>query len=483
MLVIKDKFHKDEKSLLLLEWTFSNQDKFLTNLESAGIFDVVINIQQLSSAYMRDPEADYEKRIIEFYDNWQKEYGYDFRAFSNIYCGFDTENWLGAYFDIHGIEHSVIINTGKGIIYNIEHLFNGCSRESVDFARKHCTLLGEGKYTLKRFVDKRVEIERPLEKDVIFDFRDLWFNVSDELRRKISSILPQEELKKLSDDESYLVLPNSTGYMTPRTRLPVNRRYYVYQLALDFYCNAGENARIYYKEHPQTNLSDGDKYFKNCTVLPPIIPVEFFALIDGFSVNNLIAVTSTSGKWLSPFVKNFYSPAEIFFNTFREIYRHFAAFAIDELISDEKTAYHICGINKPFIEDFTANVLHRKIEYKGINQTILNGNIFTLLDDVNVKSLIYGLANASNDAKCVIYYTDMFYLPKYISLRQYVVPILIKKCVIDGSCIADIDDEYICFFSKDATVRDKVRKLNKVRILPHTRMALNIKAVSDTFWR
>jgi hypothetical protein len=482
MLVIKDKFHKDEKSLLLPQQGYhipTVEHDFFRKLKENGVFDEIISCRGQPTDHNRD----YDEQVTEYYDSFFEKQNICLDDFSDIYLGFDTFNPLGAYLDIRGIRHSVIIGTCAEWIYNLSETLGGYPHKYVDWTRRHCILQGEGQYTQKRFADKRVEIEKPLEKDVILDFRDLWFNLSDELRRKISSILPQEELKKLSDGESYFVLPNSIGYMTPRTRLLANRRCYVYQLALDFYCNAGENARIYYKEHPQVNLSDGDKYFKNCTVLPPIIPVEFFALIDGFSVNNLIAVTSTSGKWLSPFVKNFYSPAEIFFNTFREIYRHFAAFAIDELISDEKTAYHICGINKPFIEDFTANVLRRKIEYKDINQTILDGNIFTLLDDVNVKSLVYGLTSASNGAKCVIYYTDMFYLPKYISLRQYVVPIVIKKCVIDESCIADIDDEYICFFSKDATVRDKVRKLNKIRVLPHTRMALNIKAVSDTFWR
>jgi hypothetical protein len=482
MMLIKDKFHKDEKSLLLVlcPLDLSNQ-KFFDQVKNARIFDEVMTAKDFGPS--KDPEADYEKQIVEFFDDWQVEYGYDFRAFSNIYCGFDTVNWLGAYLDIRGIEHCVIIASGKNIIYDIEHIYAGKPQRLTDFSRKHCSLLGEGKYTLKRFADKRVEIEKPLEKDVILDVQDLWLNISNELKRKISSILPQEELKKLSDEESYLVLPNSTGYMRPKTGLPNDRRCYVYQLTLDFYCNAGKNARIYYKEHPQVNLSDGDKYFKNCTVLNPIVPVEFYTSIDGFSVNNLIAVTSTAGKWLTPFVKNFYNPAEIYFYTFREIYRHFAAFAIDELVSDEKTNYHICGINKPFIEDFTTNVLHRKIEYKGLNQTILKGNIFTLLDDVNVKSLIYGLTDASNDAKCVIYYTDMFYLPKYIPLRQYVVPIQIKKCVTDENCIADIDDEYIYFFCKDATVRDKVKKLNKIKVLLHTQIALNIKVVSDTFWQ
>lgn len=482
MLVIKDKFHKDEKSLLLLLQGYHIprvEHDFFHKLKENGVFDEIISCQ----GQPNDHNRDYDEQVAGYYDSFFEKQNIRLVDFSEIYLGVDTFNPVGAYLDIRGIRHNVVLGTSEDWVYNVSEIFGKYPHKYTEWTRRHCILLGEGQHTQKRYMDVTVKREIQLDKDVVMDFNQLFMELSGHIKAKISAALDVDVMRKLSDDESYLVLPNGTGYMQPRTRLPENRRCYVYQLALDFYCKAGENARIYYKEHPQTGLSDGDKYFKNCTVLDPLVPAEFYALIDGFSVNNLLVVTSTSGKQLRPFVKNCYNPAEIYFNTFREIYRHFASFAIDALISDEKTAYHICGINKLFIEDFTRNVLRREIEYKDINQTILKGNIFTLLDDVNVKSLIYGLTNASNDAKCVIYYTDMFYLPRYIPLRQYVVPIVIKKCVLDESCIADTDDEYICFFCKDAAARDKVKKLNKVKVLPHTRMALNIKAVSDTFWR
>jgi hypothetical protein len=474
LIVIKDKYHADEESLLLQGFHTPDVDApFFARLKDNRVFGSVISCKGQPG----DHERGYDEQIKEYYDSFFAENNIELKKFTEIYLSFDTFNPLGAYLDLRGITHNVIIATCQNWVYDISHTLGKLPQKYVDWMRSRHALLGEGEYTKIRYMHSNIEkIEVPLEKDVLLDFDEMFLSCGNETKGKLVSCLDLPVNVNTKTD-SYLVLPNSTGYMSPRTRLPVNRRCYVYQLILDFYCNAPQNANIFYKEHPQVNLNDGNKYFYNCTVLDCVIPFELFALKENLRFTNLVCVNSTSSIAAKNMCDKIFSAHVDIFYEFRLMFLYYAVFKIDDIVSDRSTAHHHCSVNLSFLSDFAAQVFAKHYEWKGINQTILSGNIFAVLGKNIAPNCIYiALKNATSNVKAIIMYTEMFEIERFKIFTDYLVKIKIKKCVTSSSCIADTDDEQFFFFCKDKAIRDKVSNMNEIKNCYNSNLVLNIIA-------
>lgn len=487
MIVLRYKFHKNEKSVLLIIQDDSKADVYRA-LEEKKIFDKVIPYNGFIGRFEGNKERT-NQVICDYFCQLFQEADIDLAAIGRVYIATDLSGAFGIYAYNKCIGYSIVESCpGQLDFSRYEYIENVWYKGRVsithaELIRETSALTGD-----ERLVEKYVLVlPRPQDKSFSTHKRMLYVDFTKEL-----SHLPSEVKEKILSIYNVscndftaidtLILPNSAGYLgVPMAKYP-----YLYQLALDYFvANAGSVA---IKDHPN-GLTDYAKKIPGVISLDRNFPIDFISLLQDVRIKNVVALHSTSIDKIRPYVDNTIELGRGYFTKqlFQILHQLYVTYSLIESISDQSVNFHQM-YNFRFLQKYLHYVLPQceSKELNSIDPASLNGNAFNVVVCCPPIKKIDICSDPQKGDKYIItvFLNDSngfdFCDVKGPELLDQVIPIKITKTALREDILADMSDEYIYVFVKDAETRKKVRTFSLSKTLYYTGIEIKVAPLEDS---
>lgn len=483
MIVLRYKFHKNEETVLLISRDSSKTDIYQA-LEDKKFFDKVIPYNMDIGSFEGNKERATQV-ICDYFQNLFQEAGINLIAAEKVYISSDTTCPFGIFAYKKRIAYSMVeFNPGQLTNfkrYEYREKDGNADRAYSELLREASALTGD-----ENLVETYVLVlPRPREKSfsthkrtVYIDFTKELSLLSDEVKEKILSVYHISSSDFTAIDT--LILTNSKGILK-QSGLPEEKFPYLYQLLLDYYVtNAG---RIVVKRHPYGLLHYTGRIPDMAGNINGLLPIEFIAFFQDVKIKNVVVVESTSVDKIAPYVNNVFAAGMDYYRNqhFQMLHQLYVAYSLAGSIGDQ---------NIEFYQTLKLNFLQRYLHYvfpqygskelKGVDPNTLKGNAFTVIDrcpPTKEADICDGLQNAGEDAITVFLNSDEsfdFYDSNRPELLDQMIPVKITKTALRENILADMEDEYIYVFAKDAEVREKVRTFSLSKTLYYTGIKIEV---------
>jgi hypothetical protein len=487
--------HTGEEAVLAVSSAALQQSDFAKRLVEEKIFNEIILVLGAFSLKEESVEI-HEQKIRDYFDTLVEQNNLDLNNFSDIYISQDITGEFLIYLSMRNIQY-ILIEMYMENFQQFDNLSKPFIFESVKAAhssytevlQKHKALYGDGGICKKRLraENGKSNHSKSLYKDEWLDFNFLFDSISDEYKNIISKCL-DENIHSVQEKDACLVLSDLPNYLTPNTQLDYADMRLVHQLALDYY-NRNDKSRIIVKEHPHSSPNFTlDKYIERSIVLDPVIPIEFYKLIQNFSINKALSITTSALEKITGCVKENIQLGQSYYGHFRLCHKLFFAFSLHLRLNSGKTVCNYAkGFNAEFIHNFARFCFDDLPDYKPemeFGWQDLKGDNFTIINEVppeSKKDLIAGLDGADPLSKIVFLNTKKdftFFDFERLDLLKYITPFVIEKTAVSNKCISDTKQESLFLFCKDKAVRDAAKTFSMQKSLKHTKLTLYMSAVS-----
>lgn len=485
--VLKYYLYKEQEVTLLIRGNFC-ESEFVKNLVQKGIFKKTVPYEDyfVFSSFLGDRhisksyrDEDWRSIVTDYFDAVMAEHEISIYDFSEIITTCDINNNFYLYC-VFKEKPAIFMEMGEDQFKN-QARYSGNRIEAngslvlEELNRKYHALSGEGTVTTRRIL-MGSDCRKINEKDIQLDFLDLFYHMSQEEKRYVAACIPAGTMVEFKDLD--LILLNSPMWRRPLIKLLPPFHYYLYLLIADYYCNG---RKVAFKDHPYGGRGLLEKQLTEAEyILDKDIPIEFYGLLEGFHINRVFRIESTSGTKIRRFVDEEISLNRSYMASYRQIHKLYASYLIDAYLQIPSTRYHLYGIDREFVMMFHKYAFQPflKDDPRGIDTRILKGNIFTVVGDVPTSeydNIEYALNNADDNTR-VVFLSDYLKEIKESVLLDYAIPIVIEKHKQKETVLCDTETEVIYFFCKNKEVRDNVKKLNYRKELPHTGISLHIFA-------
>lgn len=482
MIVLRYKFHENEKAILLISQDNSKTDIYRA-LEDKRIFDKVIPYNSGIGCFEGNKERA-NQVICDYFHELFQETGTDLAGIDKVYISSDMTCPFGVFAYNKRMEYSVV-EFGSGQLAAIDRWewrerSGGADRAYSELLRETSALTGD-ENLLETYI---LVLPRPQEKYFSTHKRMVYVDFTKEL-----SLLPNEVKEKIlsiyniSRNDYHaidtLVLTNSRGILT-QTGIPEPEFPYLYQLLLDYYVtNAGN---VVFKRHPYGLIHYTGK-IPGIGNLNGILPIEFIALFRDMRIKNVLVAESTSVDKIKPYVDNVIAAGAVYYRNqhFLMLHQLYVTYSLVGSIGDHDINF--CQtINPDFLQRYLCYVFpqYNSKELNSVNPNILNGKIFTVVDccpPTKEADICNGLQNASKDAITVFLNSNNsfdFYDAERPELLDQMIPVKITKTALRDGILEDLSDEYIYVFSKNPEVREKVRAFSISKTLYYTGIGIKV---------
>lgn len=315
-IVLKYKYHLYDDVLIMIYNDVFCDSEFAHNLVKNNIFKTIIKAKEPKNF----DDLQYEQFVIQYYDKFFLDNHLSFNQIKIIYTAADLNNMFPIYCRSYN-KSMIYVEMYNGQFadksrYNFCTSVFGYPQWLEELYRKYSTLSGDNtKMTSKRYLCPGSIIEYN-NKDVIIDFLNEFYSLPIEYKKLVIDCF-RNQIKHSSFNN--LLIINSPRWTKLYTKLEAPYHYLPYLLISDYYC---ENDVII-KDHPQAGYYE---YFEKeirplVDTLPSTIPIEFYGLINGFRINNLISVESSSNVKVEQFIKNATHLGVEFFNNYVFLHR------------------------------------------------------------------------------------------------------------------------------------------------------------------
>lgn len=479
-ITLKETLYKKEKVILFVNKPKFTDTKFAKNLIKENIFENIISYSEPLTKF----DSEDINSIIKIFDKVFEDNSVNINDIKHTVSACDTQNLFAIYLATKKINVDYIELIPNQLCDNNRYAINricaGAPLWVEELSIKYDALTGAGKNTKKRYLYPESKIE--FKKDIHYDFVKEFYNLPREYKDKILKCLEIND--KIDFNNFNVLLCNSSGWSCPKTGLQLPYHYIPYLLIADYYFLEKDN--VYIKDHPQTPRQHFDKNIAtHSQTLNAETPIEFFGLLENFHIKKLVSVKSSGNDKIKRFVDEEIKIGDSFLFNFRRLHKTYISYMIQDYL-DRKSNLHIFNLSKEFALNLK-NIACNKVtenDIRGINPSILKGNIFTLISDYTMEQgpkLEIALLGADIDTK-VVFYKLNDYLPfsiDSINLLDYLVPITIKKEKLREDTLSDIESETIYFFCKSEEIRNKLKIFTFSKDLKNTGIKVNVLINED----
>jgi hypothetical protein len=474
--------HSDEELVIM---SFYPSERLPVYTDNIRFIHDYVHFPGLQTAEVEEVKAE----IIKYYDALFEKAGVDIENLTEIYLIIDSLMVVSLYFALKKIP-CVLIESRANQSNNAFSLNDLRFRRLVENYKKLYLEYGWRalKKTLYHENTTKFDGKPPYE---YFNYFETLNNMSAERKEKLLSFFKFD--KKALENKTFSVFfPNSPPlffdtlkYNISRPKL--ERLYYTHiQYFLDFY---GDES-IAYKAHPFSvelaATSDLDDYIDN-TIIPTECLSELLPLIKGLALENIYGTFSTSLVSLSPFAKRVYSLGVKYFYYFPNLPSvYFPLF-----LADAHKLYNLSSqnIDRDQIKKY-AELAFPELA-KGLSETpskmenslqivnmreVMNAPgikdhtpIFNAAVNLHHKAAALALINF--DYKSL--FNDSLFNCGFIN--KFCLLVKIEKVQVKPKVLADLNEEYILLYVKDAALRSEMLKTNVNKVLPNTGVKLVYK--------
>lgn len=487
MLVLRYKFHKNEKAILLIAQDHSKTDIYHA-LEEKKIFDIVIPYNSAKGCLEGSKER-VNQAICNYFDNLFQEASIDLTMIDKVYIACDILGAFGIYAYNKRIKYSMVeVHPGQltAFIRYTRAVARGFASKCYgELLQETSALSGDEKLTEENIL----VIPRPQDEDystskrtIYLDYTKELANMSNEIKMKVLRIY------NVNSDDIHaidtLVLTNSRGVLT-LSGLPEAKFPYLYQLLLDYYVtNAGN---IVIKRHPNGLIHFTGTIPGVAGNLNGNFPIEFIAFFQNVRIKNVVVVDSNAIDKIKPYVDNLVAAGGAYFKNHHLMHQLYVAYSLVESIGNQNINFRLTN-NFDFFQRYLHYVFpqYRSKELKSIDPNNLEDNVFTVIDScppTKEANICNGLQKADKDAITVFLNSNNsfdFYDIMRPELLDQMIPVKITKTAIRDDILADLSDEYIYVFSKDSMVREKVRAFSMSKTLYYTGIEIKVTPLQDS---
>ena len=407
--------------------------------------------------------------------------------FEQIYTGCDNANDFAIYLSMKGFPY-VAVELGTNQFNETHRLEFFRERLPTYYAlnKKYGALDGTGEYAVKRLrLDNASywcspDYSKELEKDEWVDFDILLQTLPGDFKQKLLLCLDQS-IHCLSREQTCLILNNSYGLMNRDTGLTHNINL-LYQLMADYYVDGCD---LFYKDHPQLG---GKRYplkndIENIVAIEADVPMEFFKLVDGFSIRMSISiVTNAIERVKSSVVENIQLGASFYLH-FPLLHEAFTIFSLAQKVATPSTAFYATGISMEFLEKFVKYVFP-EFTIKDLKDRTKDTNadedafiIVGCISAQNKDEVVNILENATENTKVVLLNVTNVKNQWSIMPPNFVPITITKKATKEEGFLDCLDSELFYFYSPNQTIRETVQAFTLEKTLKHTKLHLFVRAL------
>lgn len=471
---------ENEVCTLLLKNDFADSE-YAKKLVSAGVFDKIIKYYEILGTGF-STENGYVQNICSYYNNIFSTNDIVIEEYNNIFVATDIINTPSIYFHLHNIEHSFIeLHIGQYTIpQRYEQLFN-MSKNSNPFEKeiylKYSALTGESDLVNKRYLYSNNKDEIVNEKDEIVDFMKLFYSIDPKYKNILKDIFGSINMK---NNNLFLFSGAGRVPLTPNISNP----YLCYQMMCDYYLE--ENSNVIIKDHPNAHLGDIEKVFTtgNIQFLDKMVPLEFYALEDGFYIDKVISVATTATQKVDRYIGKNIDLKSVYFNNFTLTHQLYVSYALDEFLGLCRS-YLFYGIHKITIENVKNLIFNNTKSLSNLNISDIKGDTLNIIDNIPQDNFL----NIYNSLKNVNLITKVIFINSNKSfdflncfdesLLQCLIPFTIKKKKLRNNTICDIKDEMIYVFCKSTEMREKIRSFTFEKSLEFTGIEIFVNPMTE----
>lgn len=488
MLVLRYKFHRNEKVILLIAKDSSRADIYC-ELENKKIFDKVIPFV-FNKGRLNGNKERIKQVICNYFDSMFQENTIDLAAVDKVYIACDVSNSFGIYAYNKCIKYSMVeVAPGRLSDFSRYELFKGSDevdKSYIELQREASALTGDEKLA-EEYV---LVIPRPQDKNystnkrmVYLDYTKELANLPNEIKEEILSIynVSRNDFNIIDT----LILTNNSGSISSRAGLREPKFPYLYQLLLDYYVAKAGNIVI--KRHPYGLVHYTGKIPDIAGNLNANFPIEFIALFDDVRIKNIVVAGSTAVDKIRPYVDNAIEAGLGYYSNYYLLHRLYAAYSLLGSISNQSINFHQ-SLDLDFLQRYLYYIFpqYGSKELKRVDPNILEDNAFTVISScppTKEANICNGLQNAGKDAIIVFLNSNNnfdFYDVKRPELLEQMIPLKITKMPLRDDVLADMSDEYIYVFSKNSEVREKAKTFSVSRTLYYTGIEIKVVPLEDS---
>lgn len=495
MIVLRYKFHKDEKAVLLIGHVdaFDNlKTDIYRPLEDKKIFDKVITYDQGIGTFEGNKERA-NQVICDYFQKLLQEHGIDISDIDKVYFFPDLHGSFGVFAYNKRIRYSMVESFlgeySDFSLYGSMEKIGAADGAHTELLRETSALTGDESLIERFFLIS----PRPLDRNMNTHKRMVYIDYTKEL-----SLLPNEVKEKIlsiyhinrNDFAAIdtLVLPNSVGFLEC-SGLSEAEFPYLYQLVLD-YCVA-DAGNVVIKKHPiSIDLADYVGKMPGAVgSIDGIFPIELIAWFQNVRIKNVLSIKSSSTDKIRSYVDNDIKMGNGYCarRLFQLMHRLYVTYSLVESVDNQSIKFHhMC--NYRFLKKYLGYVFPQceSKELNSVEPDDLNGNAFTMVvscPPAHNADTCDGLQNDGKNVITVFFNGNNgfdFYDVKGTELLDQVIPIKITKTALREDILADMSDEYIYVFAKDAEIREKIRAFSLAKALYYTGIEIKVAPLEDS---
>lgn len=465
-------FHKGEETVYLIDLVlcsstvieFLKKNGFAFHDQGLG---KIITYSDKDFIDINDKNELKEKIILTF-DKLFIENGIDNLKKAEIYTGFDTFNAFGIYLGIKGLSYTQM-ELGKGLLEINRYGLN--NKKIYDELLKEYDVLSSGNSLVKSVLRVKDGRGKVLEKDVLIDYQNLQKQLSEEEKDKILNCFGMKELQKKGGVFNLIVCSSFWVILNLKMSIIVYQR--IYRLIMDIF--EIDDYPWIIKTHPSADFKiEGWDYWKQeDTLISAFFPVDYMPLLDNIQICAVYATSSTGIQDIYPDKRKINLPLISTFRNYQLLEYIYLACYIAKRLEDEKTVYHVWGIETEFVQTLVNFFATKKelVTVRGINTSVLKGNIITFIDNITYSeqnNFITALKNADDLVKVIFINRKGKSIASCldsscINILKYF--ILIELYKIENEKVVNIGEFY--FFCKDDDIRKRMEEFIFSKTLRH----------------
>lgn len=489
--------HKDEERILIFTEPDSAKTDILKKLQTAGIFNKVIMTRELlqPGAELTN-EKEIEERILSQYDKVFLKNGINIQKIKDIYT----------VTDIHGIFRFYLIKKKKDFIhvalgnhselyadYRVQEAYKigAISKEYMNLLKSNNVFYANSPFCVKLIIplDTILKDNFHLPKLIVerFDLADALTKIDMHMAEEILKCFGcrLDELKHIKK----LLLSNSDGYVAPKIEKLGYEKYdrgqhaLLYQLLIDFYMK-GNVTDLCIKAHPY-NYTDWNRYFKGILIMNNSMPIEFINFSPKTIISEALGLQTTAIGKINGKVQKVILATENYAEYYPVLGRFYMACRLF-LECFGKENFQQCGIARDFFDSFLKNVMQAdRVSCEAAEVWNVTGVFFRiyykpkLLELWNVSSVIRDM-----DEKSVL---AIIVPPEHIPLNrgdEKMLQNLLVACIDKESTrnevLLPMEREYIYFFTKSETAKEKILNFRAEKELKITGVHLSVKILQES---
>ena len=471
-------YHKDERTVYLMDEILTSPsvtvyiDRIKSRFEQTEIGTIITYTDKQFTGLQTEDEL--QDAILSFFDKLLSENGIVMDKLSAVYSGFDTYNAFGIYLGIRQIPY-MVMEMGKGNLEQNRYHTNHLGAYDT-LAERYRVLSSDNPLVtaVLRLEDGRGKI---LEKDRLISYQSL------------EQVMPEEDIKRIlycfemeqyvEREGAYQLLICSSYWIIFHLHLRVEDYQQVYHELVDL--SEKEELPVLIKPHPSADFdsSSWENWRSENILMPGAFPSNYLSFLKGVKVCGIVGSSSTGLRDLCSRAETVDMKLIPLFQNRKELVPAFLAVQIARQVSSHRTRLHLYGIHTEFMQDVVDCFWQKGMHLRGINPSILRGDIFTFIDCVpkgSSKDLNVALRNADEHVKVLFLNTGGQNIIDGLSeenreLLSSFVPIEIWR-LRKG----EKKRERMFFFCKEAETRQRIQSFQYCKNMYHSGYGIYIFA-------